>query len=525
MGRAAAEVVQNSVEQLVGFAGALTLFERLVGALHDRETMRMTHDELEDLLSTEGNALLRQLLQAHLDARQGGKVAGGKVEGADGVERSRVRELPRNLETRFGTVVVNRTGYGSPGTDSLVPMDGALNLPEEKYSFTLQRIVAEEAAKGSFDNVVELVEKHTGAHVPKRQAEEIAASAATDFTEFYRNRHQHALLGGADASTVLVITGDGVGIRVLPRARRDKKLRVEKVKGSGLLERLGTGEKPGLARMATVAAVYTVKPFPRDAQDVLGPPRPATPPRPRPENKRVWASIVDDAKAVFAAAFDEACYRDPKRQKRWVVLLDGNAHQIKVVEELARKHRVKITIVVDIYHVSEYVWKAAHAFHPDDESARKQWVAERLMGILEGNCSHVAAGMRRSATLQALSSTTRKPVDACARYLLNKKKYLAYDAYLTAGLPVGTGVIEGAGRNLIKDRMDIAGARWGIETAEAVLQLRALRCSGDLDEYWQFHLKQEHQRNHAAHYKAGVVPDSGIPDETPAKPKLRLVTS
>ncbi|CDN12216.1 hypothetical protein RintRC_7499 [Richelia intracellularis] len=54
----------------------------------------------------------------------------------------------------------------------------------------------------------------------------------------------------------------------------------------------------------------------------------------------------------------------------------------------------------------------------------------------------------------------RKPVETCARYLLNNAKYLKYDDYLKAGFPIPTEVIEGACRHLIKDRMDITGARW-----------------------------------------------------------------
>jgi hypothetical protein len=103
-----------------------------------------------------------------------------------------------------------------------------------------------------------------------------------------------------------------------------------------------------------------------------------------------------------------------------------------------------------------------------------------------------------------ITPSERKPVDNCARYLLNNANYLRYDHYLKVGLPIATGVIEGACRHLIKDRMDITGARWSLTGAEAVLRLRSLYISGDWDEYWRFHLQQEHQRNHKALYKDGI---------------------
>ena len=52
--------------------------------------------------------------------------------------------------------------------------------------------------------------------------------------------------------------------------------------------------------------------------------------------------------------------------------------------------------------------------------------------------------------------------------------------------------------HLVKDRIGITGARWGVETAEAILQLRALQANGDFDAYWAYHLHREHQRNHQA---------------------------
>ena len=87
--------------------------------------------------------------------------------------------------------------------------------------------------------------------------------------------------------------------------------------------------------------------------------------------------------------------------------------------------------------------------------------------------------MRRSETLPKLTPQERKPVDTYARYLLNNAKYLKYDDYLKAGFPMATGVIEGACRHLIHDRIDITGARWTMRGAEAVLPLGFLYISGD----------------------------------------------
>ena len=90
--------------------------------------------------------------------------------------------------------------------------------------------------------------------------------------------------------------------------------------------------------------------------------------------------------------------------------------------------------------------------------------------------------------------------------MLNRKQYLDYPSYMKRGLPISTGVIEGAVRHLVNDRMDITGARWVLNGAEAILRLRALYSSGDFDEYWEFHMEQEHLRNHGSRYAAGQPP-------------------
>ena len=124
--------------------------------------------------------------------------------------------------------------------------------------------------------------------------------------------------------------------------------------------------------------------------------------------------------------------------------------------------------------------------------------------------------------LRGLSEDERGPVDDCARYLLNHKNYPSYDLYLEKGFPIATGVIEGACRHLIADRMELTGCEWGLQGAEAVLRLRALQSSGDFDPYWSFHESQEQARVHASSYKDGLVPQTKHPKRRPAT-QLKIV--
>jgi hypothetical protein len=169
------------------FDEAREKFEEIVDQLRSPQALKMDHSELETLTSAEGMEVLRRLLQGHVDFRGTGDV-GASVKGADGVERTHRRLSNRRLMSVFGEVSVTRMSYGAPGAMSLQPLDAELNLPKEVYSHGVRNRAAQEAAKNSYDETVESVAKTTGAAVPKRQVEELAIRASSDFEAFYQTR-------------------------------------------------------------------------------------------------------------------------------------------------------------------------------------------------------------------------------------------------------------------------------------------------------------------------------------------------
>ena len=131
---------------------------------------------------------------------------------------------------------------------------------------------------------------------------------------------------------------------------------------------------------------------------------------------------------------------------------------------------------------------------------------DKARSVLAGKARTVAAAIRRAASTRGLLRATRKGADQAAAYLTNKAAYLDYPTALAHGWPIATGVIEGACRHLVADRLDITGARWGLDGAEAVLRLRALRSNGDFDDYWTYHLTRERHRVHATRYANKHIP-------------------
>jgi len=487
----------------LAFGGSRECFEDIVGWLAGAETGSLAHGELEGDLDRRGRDLLRRLLQDHLDLRSQ-REERVEVTALHGVTHGSVEAgHTRPLTTVFGTVVVERLAYRHRGAVNLHPADAALNLPEERHSHGLRRLAAVESTRGSYDDAAEAIRRATGVAVAKRQVEDLARRAAADVEDFYA---ASAPEPGASGD-VLVVSVDGKGIVMRPDALRPATEKAAAAATNKLETRLSKGEKANRKRMAEVGAVYDLTPVRRGPADVLASKGGAdAAPAPRARAKWVTASVAEDAAEVIGRVFDEAERRDPEHKRRWVALVDGNRHQIDRIQAEAEQRKVKVAIVVDLIHVLEYLWGAVWCFFAEGDAAAEEWVRGRALAVLEGKAHDVAAGIRRRATTAGLAKPKRKKADDCAKYLINKSDYLDYPGALAAGWPIATGVIEGTCRYLVADRMDITGARWSVEGAEAVLKLRAVRCNGDFDAYYRFHLDRERRRVHESRYANGVIP-------------------
>lgn len=387
----------------------------------------------------------------------------------------------RSVLTLFGEVRVTRMGYGAPGHAAFHSLDAELCLPERIYSYECQRRLIRGAICGPFDEAIALVAEMTGLTVPKRSAEQIVRDAAVDFDAFYTERSQTEVKPGRDEILVGAIDCKGI-----PMVRPERALRVV---------RRGKGEKANKKRMATVAAVHSQAPVIRTPQEVLSSlfatgERSERPKRTPPHHKRVWASLTADKDTFINSVKAEMLKRDPRHRRTWVIVTDG---------ERALQRRVcttftDVTLILDLLHVLEKIWKAAHALHPEGSREAEQFVYERAQRILDGQVSQVIKGLRLIATKRKLTATKAKTLQEVASYLHSNRERMKYNLYLAKGWPIASGSVEGACKNLIRDRFERSGMRWTPETAEALLRLRAIYLSGDLDAYWDFHIQQDQRR-------------------------------
>ena len=420
---------------------------------------------------------------------------------------------------------VTRKAYRKKGHANLYPADADLNLPREQHSHGLRKLAALEATRGSYDDAAAAIARATGQNVGKRQVEELVQRAAVDFDAFYTEASRPQ----ASAEDVLVLSVDGKGIVMRPEALRPATAKAAAAARPKLATRVSPGEKRDRKRMAEVGAVYDATPVVRKPEDIVkiktsqnvSPKEtaksaqtnstettettasavaasPATAPVAR--GKWVTASVVEDVASVVSEVFDEAERRDPEHARPCLALVDGNNDQIQQIEAQAQARSITVMILIDCIHGFGYVWLAAWCFFAAGDPEARIWVQEQVLAILQGKASLVAAAMRRKATMLGLDADQRKGVDKCAKYLLNKQAYLDYPTALARGWPIATGIIEGACRHLVKDRMDLTGARWGLQGAESVLKLRALVSNGDFYTYWAYHLAQEQTRVHSTRY-------------------------
>jgi len=460
-------------------------FASLEAWLTSRAALHVPLHQIESQQQIRGREVQRLLLQAHLQLRGDGDVGPAlRVPQAnDEVLFTRRRLGTRKLKTIFGTVEIHRMGYSRDGASSIYPLDEALVLPARSFSYELQRRLVKAAVRNPFLESVQTIAELTGVSVSKRSLEEILPDAAQDFDAFYRQRFAAPATG-----SILVAAVDGKGIPMV------------KPGGVRPTARLTKGQKANKKRMATVAAVFTRAPWVRTPQQVIESLFPSrrcaareAPAPPRPENKRVWASLLKGKTSVIQEVAEEMDRRDPLRSLTRLALTDGErALQIRVGRKL------NATLILDLMHALEKLWKAAYVFHAEGSLEADLWVLDRALRVLFGQVGQVVKGIRQSITKRALSGAKRKTLNAVASYLYRNRTYMRYNRYLANGWPIASGPVEGACKNLIKDRMERSGMRWTEQMAEAIVQLRAIYLSGDFDAYWAFHVEQDQHRLYPA---------------------------
>lgn len=219
------------------------------------------------------------------------------------------------------------------------------------------------------------------------------------------------------------------------------------------------------------------------------------PPRPQPCCKRVWASLPQGEgkehsriDMVFDWLLGEYVLRNPDSRRPTVYLCDGQETLWQACHEYLPDNNA--TEILDLLHVTPRLWQAAKLFLGEKGPQVVPFVRQRLTQVLQGQVATVVRGLRRLATKQKLSAAKRKVLRRICRYLHKNRQRMRYDEYLSKGYPIASGVIEGACRHVIKDRLERAGMHWTVAGAQAMLDVRSVSVSGQWQAFQQHRIER-----------------------------------
>jgi hypothetical protein len=478
-----------SIEQSIfeGEMGVKQLFEFVSNNAEQMDSYTMEKNIFARLMSIGLSAMKGYF------AEKGTGDIGDVVQLEDGgILKKETRDLNKNYFSVFGKVEVPRTWYRVKGGKGIMPLDAQSNLPERTYSYLLQEWMDLFSIRDSFSESSVSLNKLLGLEISQSRFEVVNRESANSYDEFYENKE---LPIPESEGKIQVIGFDGKGVPII------------KSEAAKIQPRLGKGEKRQKTKEAIVGVSYTTDPNVRTAEEVaenLVYPEQArekreaekaegvkSPPI-RAKNVRRIASLERSKKEVMEEVITDAKNRDPDNQRPLIAVMDGALCLWTLLISLLSK--VNWVGILDIIHVSEYLWKVGNALHGEKTPEGKKWVYEHLLAILQGRVGRVIGGLRQILSKRKLKASQRKALRDAISYFENHREWMCYDEYLEAGYPIGSGVVESTCGHTVKKRMEGTGRRWSIAGAESTLLLRSVYTSDDWDAYWEAHREQERKR-------------------------------
>jgi hypothetical protein len=422
-------------------------------------------------------------------AQRGTGDVGPAVTRADGILLPREPKLRgRDDGSLFGTFTGARTCDRTPGEPGIFPLDAQVNLPTRCDSYFLQAWMTVFAVEHPVKERASWCEPLFALEVAESAVMAVAQEAPADDEAF---DGQRPLPAEDTAGALLVVSVDGTGVPMIQQ------------EAAKLNAKLGTGEQRQTKNEALVGVSSTVDPKPRSpealAESLVEPaagrarrPREdVTDEAPRAQQVRRLASLVRTKRAVMELIKADAERRDPQHRQLWVVWLDGALGVWRLATTLFKPWK-RVTCVLDILPVVGSLWAAAHPLFGEVSKAGKPWVQQQLTEMLRGRGGDVIGGLRQMLTKPRRRKSVQPTLPKVITCFHNHRRWMPYDVYLAAGLPVGTGVVESAGGSVVKPRMEDEGKRWSLQGAEAMLALRSLKKSHDHDlrTSWRFRAHQ-----------------------------------
>jgi len=456
--------------------------KELIKSVSGESSQDKTAHEIEDQLWQELLTLGQQLMQLFFTTQEKQEVHQAVYE-VEGSAYPYIGQRDRQYVSLFGEVTVWRACYWRKGREGQFPLDDQLSLPQRSFSDLVQERVSELTVSMTYEEAITVFSKWLGWDLSKRSSEQLNADQADYVAAYYETR---PVPDTPASDTILVVSADGNGI---PMTRKDSPPPEA---------RRGRGEKKTAKKDATVTALYTIAPYKRRSADIIralvpgsAAEAPALPPRPKPSNKQVFGTL-NGQKVAFEQLTRQVERRRSDQINHHVALTDGN----RGLKNRVQQDLPQFTLIVDIIHVTEYLWEAANTLLGETHPLREVWMQDALRCLLEDELNRLLNHLNYQ--LPGLSKRKQAVLKKVMNYLRNNREYMHYQDYLAKGYPIGTGVIEGACRHLVKDRFERAGMRWSKLGAQVMLNLRAVYLNGHWDDFQRFRRRRAHQQRYGS---------------------------
>ncbi len=460
-------------------------FEQITMSIRQASTEGQRIDYVESALWDNMLQLGRLMLEGYVAGYQQGDL-GPTLEHKGRLVRRLDQPHVRRYVSVFGAFEISRYVYGTRETQKheLIPLDAILALPESDFSYILQDWDQSFCVENSYGESRRKIERILRIEQSVLSLEHINGHMASAVDSF---RDIQPSPAAKEEGSILVLTADGKGVPMRREPGCSKAVRLKK------------GQKANKKRQACVGGVYTIEPFVRSVDDVINEfmREERQKQRPEPRNKQLRAELtrpldgqeVNGKDRIFSWFAEQIKSRSNDTRKPIVCVMDGDRALREKAKQLMATLGITIICVLDLYHVLERLWSAAYCFHPEGSDEAQRFVCERLKRLLEGKSGYVIGGLRQMATKQKLSKSKYRQLMKVIVYLENNRSYMRYDQYLSQGYPIGSGVVEGACRHLVKDRMEGTGMRWRIPGAQAMLALRSVYLNDDWEAFQQYHIQ------------------------------------
>jgi hypothetical protein len=419
------------------------------------------------------------------------------------LQRSQKKQV-RRYQSIFGDLEIERFVYWQREKQKALvkPLDQKLSLPKHDQSYVLEDWLQRLVVKETYGEAVTSLKTLLNLTTSVRSAERMNSDMAQAVPNFEPEEN----FDSQPDEELLVVTADGKGVpmRQSLSERKHEKYGTkpyEKQNTTGVTKtekRRTAGANKSTKQTSYVGAVYSIAPFVRSADDVLNELKreACQADRPRPVHKRlslemtqVRDELVEGPQQLFASLARQVESRAGDRQV--ICLMDGQ----RSLWFRQRESLPDAIPILDLFHAMEYLWDAAYCFEAKGSVAAEKFVNRYLKKLLEGKVKNVISALKRRR--QSLKGNRLETIEKVIRYYTTNMAHMKYDEYLKAGYPIGSGVIEGACRHLVKDRMERSGMRWTIEGATSVLKLRATFLNQHWDQFMEHRIKTEQNQLYA----------------------------